>query len=439
VISRLTNAQGNLPFPIVCGSSLGYDARRLVKNMPWNRGPRVGFSWDPFGTGKWMVHSGYGIFYSRYPQQYIALTINANPPFASILSYAQSIVNTVPSITLRAPYNASGAPSITPYGMEKQFRLPDNQQWNFTVQRLVGTNASMSLAYLGNKGTHLFRSVNLNMQQVDPATGKIVRRYGNYGSSVVSYELTNSNSTYHALQTEMRRRFARGLSYQINWTWAKGIDDVGLNATTTALDVQSLGRDRANSDYVRRHQINGNFTWDVPVGRGKRFGSSIPAWIGAGVGGWRLSGIWRFTTGRYLTPSYTPPGSFASNNRPDAVYCVQANLPGSERRQYHWFNPAAFAVPPTVDPVTGVPRFGNAGRNIIVGPGINKLDGNLSKSFPVGRESRRINFRLDMFNVMNHPNWGNPNTNISNVNTVAVISGTNGSMRQAQFALEFQF
>jgi hypothetical protein len=439
VVSRLTDSKGNLPFPIVCGSSLGYDPSRLVHNKLWNWGPRVGFSWDPFGNGRWMIHGGYGIFYSRYPQQYIALTINANPPFASILSYAQAVTNGVPSLTLRSPYNQSGAPSITPYGLDHDFRLPDNQQWNFTLQRMLGSDAAVSLAYLGNKGTHLFRSVNLNMQQVDPATGKIFRTYPGFGSSTVNLEQTTSNSTYQALQAEIRRRFARGLSYQGNWTWAKGLDDVGLNATTSALDVQTLGRDRANSDYVRRHQINSNFTWEVPVGRGRKFGAGMPAWMAAGLGGWRMSGIWRYTTGRYLTPSYTPPGSFASNNRPDVVYDVSSSLPSDQRSASHWFNPAAFSVPALTDPVTGQPRFGNAGRNIILGPGINRIDGSMSKSFPVRRESRRIVFRLDLFNVMNHPNWGNPNTNISSVNTVGVISSTNGSMRQAQFSLEFQY
>ncbi len=440
VMSRLLNASGNLTFPMACASSVGYNDRRLVNNKLWNLGPRVGLSWDPTGRGRWMIHSGYGTFYSRYPQQYIALTVNANPPFASIFSYQQSLVNLAPSLTLRTPFLASGSPALTPYGLEKDFRLPDNQQWNLTVQHTIGSNTSLSVAYLGNKGTHLFRSVNMNMQTIDPNTGLITRRYQPvFGGSVVSYEMTNSNSTYHALQTEVRRRFARGFSYQANWTWAKGIDDVGFNATTTMLDIQNLGRDRADSDYVRRHQINSNMTWDVPVGRGKHFGTTMPAWLNAAAGGWRLSGIWRYTTGRRLTPSYTPPGSFASNNRPDVVYGVSPNLPAGERSQSHWFNPAAFSVPPTIDAATGRPRYGNAGRNIIVGPGLNRMDGSLNKSFKVRRESQRLVFRLDMFNLANHPNWGNPSTNISSVNTVAVIGGVNGSMRQAQFSLEFQF
>jgi hypothetical protein len=175
------------------------------------------------------------------------------------------------------------------------------------------------------------------------------------------------------------------------------------------------------------------------VGRGKKLAGGAPRWVSGAIGGWRMSGIWRYTTGRYLTPSYTPPGSFASNNRPDVVYGVDSRLPDGRRNASHWFNAAAFSVPPLLDPVTGQPRFGNAGRNIILGPGLNRLDGSLAKSFRLRQESKRLLFRMDLFNVMNHPNWSNPSTNISSTNTVGVISGTNGSMRQAQFSLEFQY
>lgn len=152
------------------------------------------------------------------PRKYIALTIAANPPFASILSFAQSIKNGVPSLTIGVPYNASGAPSVTPYGLAKDLRLPDNQQFNVTLQRTLGASSAFSLAYFGNIGSHLFRSTNLNAQQVNPTTGQIFRQFGSFGSFVVSLEQTNANSTYNAMQAEVRRRFAHGLLYQVNWT-----------------------------------------------------------------------------------------------------------------------------------------------------------------------------------------------------------------------------
>ncbi len=440
VVSRLSDGKGNFKFPLVCGSSVGYDSRRLVKNMLRNWGPRVGFSWDPFGDGKWLVRSGYGIFYSRLPQQYIAINLGPNPPFASLFNFSQTITNGVPSITLENPYPGAGASAnIIPSGYEPDFRLPSNQQWHFTIERDLGSNGVLSVAYIGNKGTHLFRSINLNMSRIDPVTGAVVKKYqATFGGAAVNYKQADGNSIYSAMQTQFRRRFARGLSYQFNWTWAKGLDDVGQTASSSLLDVENLGRDRANSDYVRRHQINANFTWELPLGRGKKFGAGISPWLNAAVGGWRLSAIWLYSTGRYLTPDYTNSGNFNANNRPDVVYGVSSALPGSARGPQRWFNPAAFAVPPATDPTTGLPRYGNAGRNIIVGPGKNLWNGSMAKSFRI-RESKQISFRVDVFNLMNHPNWAAPDTNISNVNTVATISDINGTMRQAQFALEFRF
>jgi len=139
-----------------------------------------------------------------------------------------------------------------------------------------------------------------------------------------------------------------------------------------------------------------------------------------------------------MTPSYTNSGNFSADNRPDVVYGVTPDLPPDQRSPQHWFNRAAFAIPPAADPVTGLVRFGNAGRNIITGPRRNTWNGSLAKTLRI-RESKQMAFRLDVFNPLNHPNWANPDTNISNVNTVATISDINGSMRQGQFALEFRF
>jgi hypothetical protein len=440
VVSKLTNAQGNFNFPIACGSSLGYDPRTLVANQPWNPGPRVGLAWDPTGHGKWLLRSGYGIFYTRLQEQYLSLGVGQNPPFASVLSYSQTISSKgVPSITLVAPYPTTGTASVSPYGLERNLRLPSNQQWNLTVERSLGSNTVLSLGYVGNKGTHLFRDVNLNAQIVNPANGQIVRKYqATFGGSAVNYEQADGDSIYDALQVEVRRRFAHGLAFQSNWTWAKGLDDVGQAANAALLDSQNLGRDRANSDYVRRHQIASNFTWELPVGRGRRFGATFPAWLNAAAGGWRLSGICRWTTGRYLTPTFTNTGAFNVDNRPDVVYGISPNLSRGERTPRHWFNPAAFAVPPAVDPVTGLPRFGDAGRNIVIGPGLLNADASLSKTFAV-KERKQLIVRMDVFNAMNHPNWANPDMNITNVNTVATINAINGNVRLAQFAAEFRF
>jgi hypothetical protein len=128
-----------------------------------------------------------------------------------------------------------------------------------------------------------------------------------------------------------------------------------------------------------------------------------------------------------------------SSNRPDVVPGVNPNLPFGERSRNNWFNPAAFTQPPLLDPTTGLPRFGNAGRNTIIGPGTNVTDMSLRKTFALRSETRRLSTEMSLFNAFNHPNWGDPDTNISNTNTVGVVSGISKQMRIAQFTVRLDF
>jgi hypothetical protein len=203
--------------------------------------------------------------------------------------------------------------------------------------------------------------------------------------------------------------------------------------------MENRGRDRANSDYVRRHVITANTQYRLPFGRKGRFLRSANGWQNTVVGGWQVGGIWRYQTGQYLTPSFSQSNAL-SNNRPDRVLGVPADLPRGERTPQRWFNPAAFAIPPTLDPATGEARFGNCGRNVVLGPGLNVMDLAMYKMFPLGKNERRsITFRLELFNALNHPNWGNPDMAITNTATVATITRVTVPARQAQFALRFDF
>jgi len=439
VVSKLTDKNGNFIFPMVCGSTVGFNAKNLVTTGSENWAPRIGFSWDPSGKGLYSIHGGYGIVYTRYPVQYFLQTMLVNPPFAGLFPYSQKITSGKAALTLDAPYGGSGKASVSPVGIDKNFQLPSNQQWNLTVQRALGASNVVTVSYVGNKGTHLFRSYNVNQGEVDATTGAVTTPYStNFGTTSIPVRHSDGNSIYNAMILEFRRRTTHGLSLQANWTLAKAIDDVGTNVQTAALDILSPGRDRANSDYARRHGINVNAIYMLPFGRGRAFGNSMPGWADAVAGGWVVSGIWHWTTGRYLTATMTSQGGLSSN-RPDVVPGVNPNLSFSKRSRNHWFNPDAFTAPPLLDPSTGLPRFGNAGRNTIIGPGTNAADMSLRKTFALWNEKSRLSTEMSLFNAFNHPNWGDPDTNISNTNTVGVVSGISKSMRIAQFAVRLDF
>jgi outer membrane receptor protein involved in Fe transport len=438
IVSKLADANGEFKFPVLSDVQAGFNPQRLLNTRLNNWGPRFGFAYQVLP--KTVVRAGYGIFYSRYPIQYLLQTVGINPPFAGLFSYSQAISNRTPALTLDAPYNSvGGSASISPAGLQQDFGLPNNQQWNLAIERDLGWQTTATISYVGNKGTHLFRSINANSAFIDPVTHAVTRRFAStYGTSTINFRETNGDSNYNSMNVEARHRTSKGLIFQANWVWAKGIDDTGSTVQAALLDVQNLGRDRANSDYVRRHTINVNAIYDLPFGHNRAFLSSMPRWLDTAAGGWRLSGIWHYATGRYLTPTFTAAGGL-SNNRPDVVYGMQANLPADQRSPREWFNTAAFAVVPATDPLTGLPRFGNAGRNIIIGPGTNNLDANVAKVFPLGKERKSITLRMEVFNVMNHPNYAAPALNISNTSTVGSISSILRPMREVQFAGRFDF
>ncbi len=438
IVSKLADASGNFKFPVLSDVQAGFNPRRLLDTQVNNWGPRFGFSWNL--QNRTVLRGGYGMFYSRYPIQYLLQTVAVNPPFAGLFTYSQSIQNGVPALTLNAPFiSAGGNASISPSGIQKDFGLPDNQQWNLAIERDLGWQTTATVSFVGNKGTHLFRSINANSAYIDPTTKAIVRRFATtYGTSTINFRQTDGNSSYRSMNAEIRRRASKNLLFQANWVWAKGLDDTGSTVQAALLDVQNLGRDRANSDYVRRHNINANFVYDLPVGRNRTLLSGMPKWADAAVGGWRVSGIFRRTTGRFLTPTFTSSGGL-SNSRPDVVYGVSPNLPADRQSPDRWFNAGAFATVPATDPATGSPRFGNAGRNTIIGPGLNMVDANLAKVFPLAKERKTITLRLEAFNLLNHANYGTPALNISNTSTVATISNVLRPMRQVQFAVRFDF
>lgn len=437
VVSKLTNKSGAFIFPLVCGSSVGYSAENLVNTGDKNFGPRVGLVWDPTGDGLYSVHAGYGIVYSRYPIQYFLQTALVNPPFAGTFPFSQKITSGKAALTFDSPYGSSGSVTVTPLGIERNFALPDNQQWNLAVERSIHTTNVVSIRYVGNKGTHLFRSFDANQPRVDPSTGVVTQSLSaNFGTTSTLVRHSDGNSTYDAMTLEYRRRAARGLNLQANWTWAKAIDDLDLNPQAAGLNAVSPGKDRGNSAYARRHQVNVNGTYQIPFGRGLKFGSHLSTWADSLAGGWLVSGIWHWNTGLFLTPTTTSEGGL-SNNRPDVVPGVSPNLPRSQRTRDHWFNAAAFVPAPLLDPTTDLPRFGNASRNTVIGPGLDTVDLVLRKSFKL-HEAQRIAVEMNLFNALNHANWGTPDMNISD-STAASITAISKPMRQSQFAVRFDF
>ena len=229
------------------------------------------------------------------------------------------------------------------------------------------------------------------------------------------------NQIYHALSTEVERRWERGLAFQFAWTWAKNLADVDeatgrTEGGPTLEDAFNRSRERGDVQFNPRQRFLSNILWELPFGAGRRFlnQTGVVDWV---LGGWQLSGIYNYQTGEFLTPTFA--GSDPSNTQvfggvPDRI--ANGNLPDDQRSIDRWFDASAFAVPPNG-------RFGNTGRGIIIGPNRQAMNLGAFKSFRIN-ERASVRFQATFTNVLNHPNFGNPNLSISAPAAVGTIRST---------------
>jgi hypothetical protein len=232
-----------------------------------------------------------------------------------------------------------------------------------------------------------------------------------------------AGSRFHSLQLEAERKFSRGLYFQAGWSWAKqlahGAGQPGDEGPViqNAYDRQADWGDAS----LYRHRFVSSQIWELPFGQGRKWLSHWRGVPGHIVGGWQLAGITILNTGLQLTPTYTGRDVSNTNNvggRPDRI--ADGNLPKDQRTIQRWFDAAAFVVPPA-----NAGRFGNTGIGVLTGPGTVTVNLSATKTWRFG-EQGRFEFCVSTTNALNHPNFGNPNVNISAPNSVGRITALQG-------------
>ena len=423
----------------------GSNSRALVNLDGNNWAPRVGFAYA--ARPKTAIRGGYGISY--YPDKFGASggTLNNNYPFISVQQLTppdrfnpspQYYIGQGIPIPVRPDLTVPSVPLVgSATYFDPNYNIGYIQFWNFTVQQQLTKDMSFEAAYVGTKGTHLFGNNHVNINQPDPGPGAINPRRPFYvlAPLATSVPLRDSSewSIYHALQTKLQKRMGAGLWLLGSYTWAKAIDD---NATT--FDVHNwdgVTRGPAANDF--RHNVTISALYELPLGRGRKFGSSMPAVADAIVGGWQMNGIYVFRTGLPSTATLasglvSSTVNTGGSSRPDQV--LPAELPSGQRSIYQYFNTAAF-----VSPAPNSFRYGNAGRDTIRGPSFSNLDYSLFKNFKI-KERATVQFRGEFFNIFNHPNYGQPGTSMGSATfgTITALAST-ANMRQVQCGLKVLF
>jgi hypothetical protein len=337
-------------------------------------------------------------------------------------------------------------------------------QYNFNVQREFSSRVVLTAAYVGARGVHLWREADFNIANslnppfntLFPAVplNQVKRRNPNFGS--IRFKVSDSNSFYNSLQLNVQTRLGRGLTGSLSYTFSKSIDDGSsslgrnefANGQARSEDPFNLSLSRGLSDFDVRHRLSANFSYDLPFGPGRRFLSKSTGAARLLVQGWQLNGILSAESGLPVSPIFTfdqdRDGSIDNEQRPNLA-------PGVTRIPTNVSNTLLFD--PTVFVIPAVGTRGTLGRNTIEGPGLITFDPSITKSFPLNADgSRSIQFRTEIFNVFNHPNFAIPEvgnltvfTSVDSAGkgvlnpTAGQITKTSTSSRQIQFSLRLVF
>jgi len=424
--------------------------RGLIPTDKNNFNPRIGIAWDLFGNGRTSVRAAYGIFSAVNPYIMTA-TVNQSPPFLLPISLPSPPSFSDPWIGREDPFPYDGHTFSFPvqlYTISPDFRDGYVQQWNFNIQQQLGSNWFVQAGYVGRAGHKLSHTREANAAIWQPgATAKNIQQRRPFFPqfySAVSLISSISNSNYHSLQLLAEKRFSLGYTLQAAYTFGKSIDDRSRGAVDGGgpQDPNNIRGDRALSDFDQRHIFSLNGIWDLPFGRGRQFGGRWHPVLNAIVGDWRLSGILRLLSGTPFSVvsgrdnALVGSGRNMGPQRPDVV--GEWKLPGGRSRGEKiakYFNTDAF-IPNAGPGKEG--QFGNAGRNIITGPGDVVTNLAIQKRFPLPKEKLgRIEFRGEIFGLLNRPNLGNPNANLVSKAFGRITSA--GGSRVVQLALRWDF
>jgi hypothetical protein len=439
---------------IIVGGKTSPFGSTIGNNRYANFAPRLGIAWDPTGSGRTSIRTGYGIYYDSGLFGTYEQNTFANPPFVQSISLSNGNFSNIGSATQNVSLSplvlhATAIPTLVPY----------IQQWSFDIQRRLPMNVILDVGYYGSKGTHLLGEVDINeaypgaalaaglhapngntiFTTADDPNINAVRPYLGYGPITDIESAFDSN--YHSLQANVRKFFGSLGLFNAAYTWSKVLTDSASDRSNAPQNSYNWHEgEYGPASFNRTQVLTLNYVYTLPFFR------TAHGWRNAALGGWELSGIATFQTGlpSTVTTSSVDPaglgilGASPVSSRPDMVCNPNANAP----HQYQgitgtgeptWFNTACFQPTPQ-----GAVRPGNAGRYTIDGPGYFNWDAGILKNFKLGSEKYHLQLRGEAFNVLN---WVNP-SGFASTNITSTLFGEISSYRAArrmQIAAKFTF
>ncbi len=414
---RVPNANSPAVLAVPAGAPRGlYNVQNQIM-------PRFGFAWKPNLKHDVSVRGGFGTFHDR-PEGNLIIPQTTVPPYSVSSQYTSGNLANPGGGAVAAP-----APLGTIRGIDPNLKTPVMYTYNLGIQTELIGGFFLDVAYAGNQGRHLTRAPNINFPSfttlaanyaLPTAQQLVLNAMVPYkGYSTINEYMSDSNSNYNALQTHLTKRKGN-LVMTVNYTWSKALSDSSgnYNSGEDAVEYLSRSYNYGPTSYDRRHLFVSTYTYRIPFLRGHR------GVTGAAFAGWEVSGIFRFQTGAYLTPT----GSSTGVTRRSSYTGLPVSI--DNRSQSQWFNTAAFTNAP-------VAALGNAGVGVIEGPDWVQCDISLRKVFKI-REGWTLRFTADAINAPNHTNFDNPNVSTSGGTSYGTISSAEPP-RNLQFGVRLAF
>jgi hypothetical protein len=356
--------------------------------------PRVGLSYDPYGKGKTVIHAYVGTFYNP---MHFGFGLVSNVP--AYESYSVNVFQAPIVYPMPNPPLPAGTQNVSIFPQNP--KDPYSTNWLFGIQQEVAPKTVLTLNYTGNEDHHMqagvdFAAVNLNPANLLTQSGRPEPNFANE-----SLDADELNSSYHALQAQLRHNAGR-LNFEANYTWSHEIDDM-VNVFSGFSNPTNPNFDRGPGDWDIRHNFTASVVYNIADLKGS---NSLVRGV---LGGWQASSIVQTRSGGPADPTLVP-GFFGIPVRPDLTG-QPIRLPNSSW-PYSSYNVDAYQVDPNFNGDPGV-GLGDAGRNSLRAPGFFQWDFSAMKNFAV-TEKVTVQFRADIFNILNHPNFGNPNVGICN-------------------------
>ena len=444
--------------PVVGNSALS------VNNARFLPAPRAGIAWSPFGSKKTVIRADGGLYYSLIDN--LSYRLDQNGPFNTVEASKGPAISKILTggSNVNSVLTGATAPKIIPSGVQPDLQTPTVVSYDFKIEQQLFPNTTVSVGYIGSHGYHEILSLDANVPRnvsicpVSPCPANYpTGAYFYYASlaapltgtpALANPAVANTThwfsegvSSYNGLEVDLNHTFSHGLQFRGVYTFSKALDDGDSMNTSVATNSPAFASNPLNplqADYGRasfdiRNAGVINATYDLPFGR--RSGAANP-WLNAVIGNWQVSGIETLLTGLPFTPqlSYNPANDGDSRNpvRPslNPAFTGPIILGGTGR----YFNPNAFIAPLAN-------TYGNAPRNFLQGPGLAETDLSFAKKF-LFTERFNLQFRAELFNILNRTNLNNPNPVVFTSATsgpsptAGLITSTSTSSRQVQFGLK---